>query len=62
MVVPVPVPVPVPIPVPEVFDMPFDHFGTGFFLSSFQKWREEILRKEAPPVVGINPSRNRRGT
>ena len=24
---------------------------TGFFLSSFQKWREEILLKEAPPVV-----------
>jgi 23S rRNA G2445 N2-methylase RlmL len=23
----------------------------GFFLSSFQKWREEILLKEAPPVV-----------
>jgi hypothetical protein len=24
---------------------------TGFFLSSFQKWREEILLKEAPPAV-----------
>ncbi|MHC2261400.1 Eco57I restriction-modification methylase domain-containing protein [Sinorhizobium meliloti] len=24
---------------------------TGFFLSSFQKWREEILLKTAPPVV-----------
>ncbi|MCL2723927.1 MAG: BREX-1 system adenine-specific DNA-methyltransferase PglX [Polyangiaceae bacterium] len=24
---------------------------TGFFLSSFQKWREEILLKQAPPVV-----------
>ncbi len=24
---------------------------TGFFLSSFQKWREQILLKEAPPVV-----------
>lgn len=24
---------------------------TGFFLSSFQKWREEILLKNAPPVV-----------
>jgi hypothetical protein len=24
---------------------------TGFFLSSFQKWREEILLKAAPPVV-----------
>ena len=24
---------------------------TGFFLSSFQKWREEILLKEARPVV-----------
>lgn len=24
---------------------------TGFFLSSFQKWREEILLKEAPPIV-----------
>ena len=24
---------------------------TGFFLSSFQKWREEILLKEASPVV-----------
>lgn len=24
---------------------------TGFFLSSFQKWREDILLKEAPPVV-----------
>jgi hypothetical protein len=24
---------------------------TGFFLSSFQKWREEIVLKEAPPVV-----------
>lgn len=24
---------------------------TGFFLSSFQKWREEILLQEAPPVV-----------
>ena len=24
---------------------------TGFFLSSFQKWREEILLNEAPPVV-----------
>ena len=24
---------------------------TGFFLSSFQRWREEILLKEAPPIV-----------
>ncbi|WP_038976333.1 Eco57I restriction-modification methylase domain-containing protein [Bradyrhizobium japonicum] len=24
---------------------------TGFFLSTFQKWREEILLREAPPVV-----------
>ncbi len=24
---------------------------TGFFLSSFQRWREEILLTEAPPVV-----------
>lgn len=24
---------------------------TGFFLSSFEKWREEILLQEAPPVV-----------
>ncbi len=24
---------------------------TGFFLSSFQKWRETILLKEAPPAV-----------
>jgi hypothetical protein len=24
---------------------------TGFFLSSFQKWREEVLLKSAPPVV-----------
>jgi hypothetical protein len=24
---------------------------TGFFLLSFQKWREEILLKEAPPAV-----------
>lgn len=24
---------------------------TGFFLSSFQKWREDILLKTAPPVV-----------
>lgn len=24
---------------------------TGFFLSSFQKWREDVLLKEAPPVV-----------
>ncbi|HRS17558.1 MAG TPA: hypothetical protein P5234_15085 [Thermoanaerobaculaceae bacterium] len=24
---------------------------TGFFLSSFQKWREEVLLREAPPVV-----------
>ncbi len=24
---------------------------TGFFLSSFQKWREEILLKAAPPIV-----------
>ncbi|MCC6848733.1 MAG: N-6 DNA methylase [Deltaproteobacteria bacterium] len=24
---------------------------TGFFLSSFQKWREEVLLAEAPPVV-----------
>ena len=24
---------------------------TGFFLSTFQKWREEVLLKEAPPVV-----------
>jgi hypothetical protein len=25
--------------------------STGFFLSSFQRWREEILLTEAPPVV-----------
>ena len=36
--------------------VPRGHLGaitsrTGFFLSSFQKWREEILLKEAPPVV-----------
>jgi hypothetical protein len=24
---------------------------TGFFLSSFQKWREEVLLQEAPPAV-----------
>ena len=24
---------------------------TGFFLSSFQKWREEVLLREAPPVI-----------
>jgi 23S rRNA G2445 N2-methylase RlmL len=24
---------------------------TGFFLSSFQQWREEVLLKQAPPVV-----------
>jgi hypothetical protein len=24
---------------------------TGFFLSSFQKWREDVILKEAPPVV-----------
>ena len=24
---------------------------TGFFLSSFQKWREEVLLKTAPPIV-----------
>lgn len=24
---------------------------TGFFLSSFQKWREDVLLKQAPPVV-----------
>jgi len=24
---------------------------TGFFLSSFQRWREEVLLKKAPPVV-----------
>jgi hypothetical protein len=24
---------------------------TGFFLSSFQKWREEVILKEAPPLV-----------
>lgn len=24
---------------------------TGFFLSSFQKWREEVLLQQAPPVV-----------
>jgi hypothetical protein len=24
---------------------------TGFFLASFQKWREDIILKEAPPVV-----------
>lgn len=38
------------------FLVPRGHLGaitsrTGFFLSSFQKWREEILLKEAPPVV-----------
>ena len=26
---------------------------TGFFLSSFQKWREEILLKEAPPLSSL---------
>jgi hypothetical protein len=24
---------------------------TGFFLSSFQRWREEVLLREAPPIV-----------
>jgi hypothetical protein len=24
---------------------------TGFFLSSFQRWREEIILKDAPPVA-----------
>jgi hypothetical protein len=24
---------------------------TGFFLSSFRRWREEVLLKKAPPVV-----------
>ncbi len=24
---------------------------TGFFLSSFQKWREEILLEKAPPMI-----------
>ena len=24
---------------------------TGFFISSFQKWREEVLLREAPPTV-----------
>ena len=24
---------------------------TGFFLSSFQKWREEIILGDAPPIV-----------
>ena len=24
---------------------------TGFFLSSFQKWREDVLLREAPPVL-----------
>jgi hypothetical protein len=24
---------------------------TGFFLSSFQRWREDVLLKQAPPVV-----------
>jgi hypothetical protein len=24
---------------------------TGFFLSSFQRWREEVILKEAPPLV-----------
>jgi hypothetical protein len=24
---------------------------TGFFLTSFQGWREDILLKQAPPVV-----------
>jgi SAM-dependent methyltransferase len=27
---------------------------TGFFLATFQKWREEILLKEAPPVVMVD--------
>jgi 23S rRNA G2069 N7-methylase RlmK/C1962 C5-methylase RlmI len=27
---------------------------TGFFLSSFQKWREDILLKMAPPVVFVD--------
>jgi hypothetical protein len=36
--------------------VPHGHLGaitsrTGFFLSSFQKWREEVLLVEAPPVV-----------
>jgi hypothetical protein len=35
---------------------PAGHLGaitsrTGFFLSSFQRWREDILLKEAPPTV-----------
>ena len=38
---------------------------TGFFLSSFQKWREEILLKEAPPLVfadlGYGRARRRHG-
>ena len=28
-----------------------DHLAHGFFLSSFQKWREEIILQEAPPAV-----------
>lgn len=27
---------------------------TGFFLSSFQKWREDILLKQAPPAVFVD--------
>jgi hypothetical protein len=27
---------------------------TGFFLSSFQKWREEVLLSEAPPVIALD--------
>ena len=27
---------------------------TGFFLTSFQKWREEILLKKAPPVAFVD--------
>jgi hypothetical protein len=27
---------------------------TGFFLSRFQKWREEIILNEAPPVVFVD--------
>jgi hypothetical protein len=27
---------------------------TGFFLSSFQKWREDVLLREARPIVFVD--------
>ncbi|MFO0728490.1 MAG: hypothetical protein U1E65_32240 [Myxococcota bacterium] len=27
------------------------HLRTGFFLTSFQKWREDVLLAHAPPVL-----------